>query len=107
MRVIELLLEQQARLQAEGKAAPYTPSFDEPVVKEPEPAPEPSEPSDWSEMLNLIREEQAGNKPEAVTPNATLDELASEEDLAREDTILDKSSGRISFFQKLLRRFKK
>jgi len=107
MRVIELLLEQQARLQAEGKAAPYPPSFDEPVVKEPEPAPEPSEPSDWSEMLNLIREEQAGNKPEAVTPNATLDELASEEDLAREDTILDKSSGRISFFQKLLRRFKK
>jgi molecular chaperone HtpG len=57
MRIIELLVEQQERLEAEGKAAPYEPSpFDESVVKETTTLPEEKDLfSDLSDIDRLLR----------------------------------------------------
>lgn len=84
MRVIELLLEQEERLRAERRAAPYTPSsFDEPVREE-EPA--TSEIPEWASLLEFLDEQEVENA-EAPAP--------------------DRGPQRESFIQRLIRRFRK
>ncbi|MEO0248109.1 MAG: ATP-binding protein [candidate division WOR-3 bacterium] len=85
MRVIELLLEQEERLRAEGRAAPYTPSsFDEPVKRKEEPA--TSEVPEWASLLELLDEQEEEN----AEPPAP-----------------DRGPQRESFIQRLIRRFRK
>jgi len=80
MRVIELLLEQEERLRPEGKTAPYAPSpFEEP---EREKTAEPAE----------SEEEESGNEP---PPSGTAPAEPPS------------SLKRVSFFKRLIRRFKK
>jgi molecular chaperone HtpG len=80
MRVIELLLEQEERLRSEGKTAPYAPSpFEEP---EREKTAEPAE----------SEEEESGNEP---PPSGTAPAEPPS------------SLKRVSFFKRLIRRFKK
>lgn len=96
MRIIELLLEQEERLLAEGKAAPYAPSpFDEPRP-EAEPAEEEEKTEELSlesDLLSLLKdiEKRAERSAEVEAANRSRGEERKMK----------------SFFQRLIRRFRK
>jgi molecular chaperone HtpG len=98
MRVIELLLEQEARLQAEDKAVAYAPSaFDEPVAEELEPTSEPTDIPDMAVPLDFADEEEAhegGSAGAKDIASAAMD-------------IDEKPSVKESFLKRLIRRFRK
>lgn len=97
MRIIELLLEQEARLQAEGKAAAYGPSaFDEPIAEEPEPSPEPAALPDWADQFDFSDLEE------------TMEESAVKEgDETTIPTTFEEPPARGSLLERLIRRFRK
>lgn len=99
MRIIELLLEQEARLQAEGKAGPYRLTVpEEPVAEEPEPEPPDVGREEMANLADLFREiaEETAEQEAAADERETPAAVATTQPPARE-----------SLLKRLIRRFRK
>lgn len=100
MRIIELLLEQEARLQVDGKAAPYQLSTpDEPAAEESEPEPTDIDQTEIDDLADLFRR---------MAEETTEQETAADETglPAIVETTHD-SPAKESLLKRLIRRFRK